>query len=68
MSFWSIAGKENHDDWLWVSGRQNENRIIGFGRFAGIVGAYNGIMAYGHKYNLYDVKPALSFVMIKRTI
>src|SRR4051812_35963431 len=25
----------------------NGNRIIGFGRFAGIVGAYNGLMAYG---------------------
>lgn len=37
---------------------KNENRIIGFGRFAGIVGAYNGIMAYGLKYNLFDLKPA----------
>jgi len=27
----------------------NDNRIIGFGRFAGIVGAYNGLMAYGLK-------------------
>ena len=34
------------------------NRIIGFGRFAGIVGAYNGMMAYGKKYNLFDLKPA----------
>lgn len=34
------------------------NRIIGFGRFAGIVGAYNGIMAYGMKYGLFDLKPA----------
>src|SRR5207253_3251383 len=34
------------------------NRIIGFGRFAGIVGAYNGLMAYGKKYNLFDLKPA----------
>jgi saccharopine dehydrogenase (NAD+, L-lysine-forming) len=34
------------------------NRVIGFGRFAGIVGAYNGIMAYGKKYNLFDLKPA----------
>jgi saccharopine dehydrogenase (NAD+, L-lysine forming) len=34
------------------------NRIIGFGRFAGIVGAYNGLMAYGKKYNLFNLKPA----------
>ncbi|MEP7170490.1 MAG: NAD(P)-dependent oxidoreductase, partial [Bacteroidota bacterium] len=34
------------------------NRVIGFGRFAGIVGAYNGVMAYGKKYNLFDLKPA----------
>ena len=34
------------------------NRVIGFGRFAGIVGAYNGLMAYGLKYNLYKLKPA----------
>lgn len=37
---------------------KNDNRIIGFGRFAGIVGAYNGIMAYGLKYNMFDLKPA----------
>ncbi|MFM8432541.1 MAG: NAD(P)-dependent oxidoreductase [Bacteroidota bacterium] len=34
------------------------NRIIGFGRYAGIVGAYNGIMGYGLKYNLFKLKPA----------
>lgn len=34
------------------------NRVIGFGRFAGIVGAYNGIMGYGLKYNLFNLKPA----------
>jgi len=36
----------------------NHNRIIGFGRYAGIVGAYNGILGYGKKYHLYDIKPA----------
>lgn len=36
----------------------HDNRVIGFGRFAGIVGAYNGLMAYGKKYNLFDLKPA----------
>src|SRR5947207_5649331 len=34
------------------------NRIIGFGRYAGIVGAYNALMAYGKKYNLFNLKPA----------
>lgn len=34
------------------------NRVIGFGRYAGIVGAYNGIMAYGIKYGLFKLKPA----------
>ena len=34
------------------------NRVIGFGRFAGIVGAYNGVMAYGLKYGLFRLKPA----------
>jgi alanine dehydrogenase len=34
------------------------NRVIGFGRFAGIVGAYNAIMAYGLKYKMFNLKPA----------
>lgn len=34
------------------------NRVIGFGRYAGIVGAYNGLMGYGKMYNLFDLKPA----------
>ena len=34
------------------------NRVIGFGRYAGIVGAYNGVMAYGLKYKMFDLKPA----------
>lgn len=34
------------------------NRVIGFGRYAGIVGAYNGVMAYGLKYGLFKLKPA----------
>lgn len=34
------------------------NRVIGFGRYAGIVGSYNGIMGYGIKYGLFNLKPA----------
>ncbi len=33
-------------------------RIIGFGRFAGLVGAYSGIRAYGLRKQLFDLKPA----------
>ncbi len=37
---------------------KQHNRIIGFGRYAGIVGAYNGILGYGLKYDLFRIKPA----------
>lgn len=33
-------------------------RILGFGRYAGIVGAYNAFLAYGIKSNSYSLKPA----------
>lgn len=33
-------------------------RIVAFGRYAGIVGAYNGLLTYGRKHGLYDLKPA----------
>lgn len=33
-------------------------RLIGFGRYAGIVGCYNGFRAYGLKHDLYRLKPA----------
>jgi hypothetical protein len=33
-------------------------RIIGFGRYAGIVGCYNGFLTFGKKHGLYDLKPA----------
>lgn len=33
-------------------------RILGFGRYAGIVGAYNAFLAYGVKSNSYSLKPA----------
>lgn len=37
---------------------KNHNRIIGFGRYAGVVGAYTGILGYGLKYDLFRLKPA----------
>jgi len=33
-------------------------RLIGFGRYAGIVGCYNGFRTFGLKHGLYDLKPA----------
>ncbi len=33
-------------------------RLIGFGRFAGIVGCYNAFRTYGLKHKLYELKPA----------
>ncbi|MDW7691925.1 NAD(P)-dependent oxidoreductase [Flammeovirgaceae bacterium SG7u.111] len=33
-------------------------RVIAFGRFAGLVGAYNGIIGWGKRYGLFDLKPA----------
>ena len=34
------------------------NRVVAFGRFAGIVGAYNGLYTYGQKYGAYDIRRA----------
>jgi alanine dehydrogenase len=33
----------------------DDQRIIGFGFFAGVVGAHNGIMAYGKRTGLFDL-------------
>lgn len=36
----------------------NNKRLIGFGRYAGIVGAYNGFRAFGIKYDLFNIAKA----------
>jgi len=36
----------------------NFKRLIGFGRYAGIVGAYNGFRAFGLKFELFNVPKA----------
>lgn len=36
----------------------NNKRLIGFGRYAGIVGAYNGIRGFGIKYDLFVLPKA----------
>ena len=33
-------------------------RVVAFGHYAGIVGAYNGLLTYGRKHGLYNLKPA----------
>ncbi|MDZ4823806.1 MAG: NAD(P)-dependent oxidoreductase [Flavobacteriales bacterium] len=35
---------------------EDGKRIIGFGRYAGIIGAYEGFRAFGKKHSLYDLK------------
>ncbi len=36
----------------------DEQRILGFGLYAGIVGAHNGLLTYGKKFGLYDLPTA----------
>lgn len=36
----------------------NNRRLIGFGRYAGIVGAYNSIRAFGNKFELFKLPKA----------
>jgi alanine dehydrogenase len=33
-------------------------RVLGFGRYAGVVGTYNGLLVYGKKHGLFTLKPA----------
>ena len=44
-------------DYELLTNEQGE-RIVAFGRYAGIVGAYNGLLTYGRKHGLYHLKPA----------
>lgn len=37
---------------------QKGQRLVAFGRYAGIVGAYNGVRAYGLKYDLFTLPKA----------
>jgi alanine dehydrogenase len=36
----------------------DKRRLIGFGRYAGIVGAYNGFRAFANKYDLFNLPKA----------
>lgn len=44
-------------DWEYLTDSSGQ-RLIGFGRYAGIVGAYNGLRAYGLRTERFDLKPA----------
>ena len=44
-------------DWETITNVKGE-RLIAFGRFAGIVGCYNGLLGYGIKINSYALKRA----------
>ena len=39
--------------------RANGTRVIGFGRWAGIVGAYNGLRAWGLRHNTFTLPKAI---------
>ncbi len=34
------------------------NRLVAFGRYAGMVGAYNGLLAYGKRFGLFSLRRA----------
>lgn len=38
--------------------RADKTRVVAFGRWAGIVGAYNGLRAYGLRTGAFDLEPA----------
>ncbi len=43
----------------WETLRNSDNlRIIAFGRWAGIVGAYNALWTFGRRYNLFETRRA----------
>lgn len=37
------------------------HRVVGFGYWAGVVGAHNGLLEYGKKFELYNLKPVHTF-------
>jgi len=54
----AIAGKGiSLIDYEYLTGTDGF-RLVAFGRWAGIVGAYNGLRAYGERYHTYLLQPA----------
>ena len=44
-------------DYEYLTDKENQ-RLVAFGRWAGIVGAYNAILAYGNRSKIYNIKRA----------
>jgi hypothetical protein len=44
-------------DYEYLTNRKNQ-RLVAFGRWAGIVGAYNGLRAWGKRFQTYNLSPA----------
>jgi alanine dehydrogenase len=38
--------------------RRDRSRVVAFGRWAGIVGAYNGLIAYGRRSGRFNLRPS----------
>ncbi|WP_310393676.1 NAD(P)-dependent oxidoreductase [Hymenobacter sp.] len=45
-------------DYELLTNGDGGERLVAFGRWAGIVGAYNGLLTYGRKHGLFALKPA----------
>lgn len=43
---------------------KNESRLVAFGRFAGVIGAYNGLMMYGLKHKLFNLERAYKLISV----
>ncbi|TVR71004.1 MAG: alanine dehydrogenase [Marinilabiliales bacterium] len=52
-----VSNKITLVDYEYLSGNDNL-RLVGFGRWAGMVGAYNGLRGLGLRNRLFDLKPA----------
>ena len=45
--------------------RPDKVRVVAFGRWAGVVGAYNGLRAFGIRYEKFDLPPAAAYRDLK---
>jgi len=52
-----VQKRITHTDYECLRDEAGE-RVLGFGKYAGIVGAYNGLRAWGQRFNSFNLKPA----------
>jgi saccharopine dehydrogenase (NAD+, L-lysine-forming) len=52
-----VSGKTRLIDFEYLTTDKGQ-RVVAFGRYAGIIGAYNGLRARGIKTNIFKLKPA----------